>query len=58
MKNETTKNSLIEHASREDRFKDERREVFLRGYYSLIDLQIQSLEEHKVNSTPKTNKDE
>jgi len=58
MKDEKLKStSKIEHASREERFKDERHEVFLRGYYSLLDAEIANLEQRKINTNPNTDKD-
>jgi hypothetical protein len=49
----------IEHASKSHQFAEERKAVFLKGYYHLLDSEIAELENNKViNNTKDTPTDE
>lgn len=52
------KELIIEHAANGSRFAEERKAVFLKGYYNLKEAELKVLEENKVsdlsNQTTKT----
>ena len=48
------KELIIEHASKSDHFSEERKRIFLEGYYFLKDAAIKELAENQITNNANT----